>query len=372
MRILMGTLVMAALVAAKVTAADTVTVEPFGKTADGRDVEQYVLKSGDKYEARIMTLGATLRSFIMPDKDGKLSDVLLGFDEVAPYGSDANQYFGCTVGRVCNRIGGASFEVDGQTYKLFANDGSNTLHGGNGKSFDKVIWKAEPLKLDDGAGVEFTYFSPDGEEGFPGNLHASVRYVLTDDGALTMSYKATTDMLTPVNLTNHAYFNLSGHGAPTVLDHELMVDADSYTPTDDGLIPTGEIASVEGTPLDFRKSTVIGKRVDALTKTPAIGYDHNYVLRTPAGSVRKVAVLSHPGNGRAVEIWTDQPGLQFYSGNFLKGQSGKDGKTYAYRSAVCLEAQHYPDSVHHDNFPSTLLSPGDVYRQTTVYRFTVE
>lgn len=372
MRVLLGSIVLAALSTATVMASGTVRVEPFGKTADGKPVDQFVLTAPNGMEAHIITRGATLRSFVMPDKDGNKHDVLLGFDDVAGYESDGNQYFGCTVGRVCNRIGGASFAIDGQQYQLFANDGENTLHGGNGKSFDKVVWKGNPLQVDDGVGAEFTYFSPDGEEGFPGNLHVTVRYVLTDDGALVISYKATTDMMTPVNLTNHAYFNLSGHGAATVLDHELMIDADSYTPTDNGLIPTGEIATVEGTPLDFRKFTAIGSRIDPLTDTPAIGYDHNYVLSTPAGSIRKVAVLRHPGNGRSVTVETDQPGLQFYSGNFLKGQAGKDGKTYAYRSAVCLEAQHFPDSVHHENFPSIMLVPGNAYKQTTIYRFAVE
>lgn len=359
------------LSATLVVAAGTVTVEPFGMTKDGQQVDQFILKSPSGIEAHIITRGATLRALLMPDKDGNKADVVLGFDDVAGYESDSNQYFGCTVGRVCNRIGGASFEIDGLKYNLFANDGSNTLHGGNGKSFDKVLWKGVALELDDGVGAEFLYFSPDGEEGFPGNLHASVRYVLTDAGALVISYKATTDLLTPVNLTNHAYFNLAGAGAPTVLDHELMIEANSYTPTDSGLIPTGEIASVDGTPLDFRTSTPIGKRIDSLTETPSLGYDHNYVLSSPAGSVRRVAVLRHPESGRSLVVSTDQPGLQFYSGNFLKSQVGKEGKAYPYRSAVCLEAQYYPDAVHHDNFPSTWLQAGANYRQTTIYAFEV-
>lgn len=363
-----------ALACAIVANAETgkVTVEPFGKTADGTEVQQFVLSGKNGSTAKIITRGATLRSFTMTDDSGKVDDVLFGFDTVAGYESDANQYFGCTVGRVCNRIGGASFELNGQTYKLFANDGENTLHGGNGRSFDKVVWKGEKVEVEDGVGAEFSYFSPDGEEGFPGNLHATVRYVLSDDGALAITYKATADKETPVNLTNHAYFNLSGAGAPTILDHVLMIDADSYTPTDDGLIPTGEIKSLEGSPLDFRKPTAIGDRIDSLTNTPAIGYDHNYVLSSKSGKVRKVAVLRHPSNGRSVTVLTDQPGLQFYSGNFLKGQSGKDGKTYAYRSGLCLEAQHFPDSVHHDNFPSILLNNGETYHQTTVYKFAVE
>lgn len=355
-----------------VRAAGEVTVEPFGKTADGQEVKQFVLTGANGSTAKIISRGATLRSFTMKDNAGNVDDVLFGFDTVAGYESDDNQYFGCTVGRVCNRIGGASFELNDTTYNLFANDGDNTLHGGNGRSFDKVVWEGEEIEVADGVGVEFKYFSPDGEEGFPGNLHASVRFVLTDEGSLAISYKATADMETPVNLTNHAYFNLSGAGAPTILDHVLMIDADAYTPTDESLIPTGEIKSVEGTPLDFRKPTVIGKRIDPLTDTAAIGYDHNFVLTSPAGKVRKVAVLQHPTNGRSVTVLTDQPGLQFYSGNFLKGQTGKDGKTYAYRSGLCMEAQHFPDSVHHDNFPSILLSSGETYQQTTVYQFKTE
>lgn len=371
-RSLVGAAILSLLLINFAFAEGEVSVEPFGKTADGKEVKQFVLTGANGSTAKIITRGATLRSFTIKDNQGKVDDVLFGFDTVAGYESDDNQYFGCTVGRVCNRIDGASFELNGQTFKLFANDGENTLHGGNGRSFDKVVWEGAEVQVDDGVGVEFKYFSPDAEEGFPGNLHASVRYVLTDDGALAISYKATADMETPVNLTNHAYFNLSGAGAATILDHILMIDADSYTPTDETLIPTGEIKSVKGTPLDFQKPTVIGKRIDPLTDTAAIGYDHNFVLTSPAGKVRKVAVLSHPSNGRSVTVLTDQPGLQFYSGNFLKGQTGKDGKTYAYRSGLCLEAQHFPDSVHHDNFPSILLNSGETYRQTTVYRFATE
>lgn len=372
MRLTLLCLSLTALAATSAFAAGSVRVEPFGTTADGTPVEQFILTAANGTTASIITRGATLRSLVTRDRDGNEADIVLGFDSVAGYESEANQYFGCTVGRVCNRIGDAQFELDGKTYKLFANDGDNTLHGGNGRSFDKVVWKGKETEVEDGVGVQFTYFSPDGEEGFPGNLHATVTYVLTDDGALAISYAATTDMWTPVNLTNHAYFNLSGAGAPTVLDHQLMIDADAYTPTDDELIPTGEIASVEETPLDFRKSTVIGERIAALNDTPAMGYDHNYVLNGEAGEVRRVAVLRHPTNGRTLTVLTDQPGLQFYSGNFLKGQTGKGGKTYAHRSAICLEAQHFPDSVHHENFPPIWLDPGKTYRQTTVYRLSAE
>lgn len=349
-----------------------VAVEPFGQTADGKPVQQFTLTNSQGATAKIITRGATLRSLVVPDRQGKMADVLNGFDDVAGYESDANQYFGCTVGRVCNRIGDAQFELDGQIYKLFANDGDNTLHGGGPRSFDKVVWEGQEVQSDSGPSVEFRYFSPDGEEGFPGNLHVTVRYTLTDSNALAISYAATADMPTPVNLTNHAYFNLAGAGAATVLDHVLMIDADAYTPTDDELIPTGKIAAVEGTPLDFRQPTAIGKRIAQVAETAAKGYDHNYVLNHQGSGVRRVARLTHPGSGRVLEVHTDQPGLQFYSGNFLFGQRGKDGKTYAHRSACCLEAQHYPDSVNQPSFPSIVLSPGQTYSQTTIYQLSVE
>jgi aldose 1-epimerase len=289
---------------------------------------------------------------------------------VAGYESDKNQYFGCTTGRVCNRIAGASFELDGQTYKLAANDGANTLHGGATRSLDKVVWEGKVDESDASvAAVDFEYFSPDGEEGFPGNVHFGVRFALTDDNSLVMRYSATTDMRTPINLTNHAYFNLGGHGNGTILDHELQIMADAYTPTDDALIPTGEVASVVDTPLDFRKSTRIGERVDALTDTPAKGYDHNFVLRSPNTGIRPVAILKDPKSGRSLTVLSDQPGLQFYGGNFLFGQEGKDGQKYEYRGALCLEAQYFPDSVNQPNFPSILLDSGDEYAQTTIYRF---
>lgn len=354
------------------TAWAEVTVEPFGKTADGEEVRQFTLKNENGVSAKIITRGATLRSMIVPDQEGELADVLFGFDDVAGYESDGNQYFGPIVGRVCNRIADAQFELNGKTYELTANDGDNTLHGGGAESLDKVIWEGEAVESEHGAAVQFSYFSPDGQEGFPGNLHVRVRYTLTDKNAIVMAYEATADMTTPVNLTNHAYFNLAGAGAPTILDHVLMIDADRYTPTDDELIPTGEIASVDNTPLDFRTPTPIGERIDAVDQTASIGYDHNWVLNQQGSGVRRVARLTHPKNGRVLEVLTDQPGLQFYSGNFLEGQKGKEGKTYAHRSGLCLEAQHYPDSVHHSNFPSIILEPGETYRQTTIYRFGVE
>lgn len=360
----------AAVLFTSVSWAADVQVTDFGKTADGVKVEQFRLRGDGGVVVDIITRGATIRSIRVPDGDGKSIDIVNGFDDVAGYESEANQYFGCTTGRVCNRIGGAEFEIDGKTYNLAANDGDNTLHGGAERSLDKVIWKGKVVDGEAGAAaVEFTYFSPDGEEGFPGNVHFTVRFALTAENELVIRYSATTDMLTPINLTNHAYFNLGGHGNGTILDHELQILADAFTPTDDELIPTGEIESLDGSPLDFRKSTRIGERIESLTDTAALGYDHNYVLQNPGTGVRQIAKLRDRASGRTLTVLSDQPGLQFYSGNFLSGQSGKDGKSYVHRGALCLEAQHFPDSVNQPNFPPIWLRPGDEYRQTTIYRF---
>lgn len=350
--------------------AAEVNVSGFGKTAAGEPVEQFRLTGDGGVVVELISLGATIRSILVPDKDGQVADVVNGFDDVAGYQSAGNQYFGCTTGRVCNRIGGAKFTLDGETYTLAANDGQNTLHGGAKRSLDKVIWKGVVDRSDPGiAAVDFSYFSPDGEEGFPGNVHFTVRFALTPDNSLLMRYSATTDLRTPINLTNHAYFNLAGHGSGTILDHELQILADSYTPTDDQLLPTGKIESVAGLPIDFRESTRIGDHLDQLTETPAKGYDHNFVLRGEGSGIREVARLRDPASGRGLAVLTDQPGLQFYSGNFLSGQIGKAGKAYPYRGALCLEAQHFPDSPNRPEFPGIWLAPGDEYRQTTIYRF---
>jgi aldose 1-epimerase len=352
------------------TRAADVNVSSFGKTAAGEPVERFRLTGDGGVVVELISLGATIRSILVPDKDGQVADVVNGFDDVAGYQSAGNQYFGCTTGRVCNRIGGAKFTLDGETYTLAANDGQNTLHGGAKRSLDKVIWKGVVDRSDPGiAAVDFSYFSPDGEEGFPGNVHFTVRFALTPDNSLLMRYSATTDLRTPINLTNHAYFNLAGHGSGTILDHELQILADSYTPTDDQLLPTGKIESVAGLPIDFREPTRIGKHIDQLTETPAKGYDHNFVLRGEGRGIREVARLRDPVSGRGLAVLTDQPGLQFYSGNFLSGQTGKAGKAYPYRGALCLEAQHFPDSPNRPEFPGIWLDPRDEYRQTTIYRF---
>ena len=353
---------------------DEPKVEPFGKTKNGEAVELITLKSDKGLVAKVMTRGATLVQLNVPDKAGKAADVLLGFDDVAGYESEDNQYFGCTTGRVCNRIAKGKFTLDGKEYTLAINNEPNHLHGGVERSLDKVVWKAKPYSNDKGQGVRLSYTSPDGEEGYPGNLEVTVSfYVPKDANRIAISYKATTDKATPVNLTNHAYFNLSGEGSATVLDHILRLNADSYTPTDETLIPTGKIESVEGTELDFRKPTRIGKRVEPLNDTGAIGYDHNFVLNPKADDERLTlaAILRDPASGRVMRVSTSQPGIQFYSGNFLKGQKGKGGKTYAHRSALCLETQHYPDSVNHAEFPNTILKPGETFESTTTYGFSV-
>ena len=355
------------------TFADVPQAESFGKTKDGEAVEIYTLKSSKGLVAKVMTRGATLVQLHVPDKDGNAADVILGFDDVAGYEGEGNQYFGCTTGRVCNRIAKGKFTLDGKEYTLAVNNDVNHLHGGEERSLDKVVWKAKPVSNDKGTGVIFSYSSPDGEEGYPGKLDITVRYfVPKDDNRVAISYSAKTDKATPVNLTNHAYFNLSGEGSKTVLNHVLKLNADKYTPTDDTLIPTGEIASVSDTELDFTKPTRIGKRIKTLNDTAAIGYDHNFVLNdaVEGKDYRFAAMLQDPMSGRRLRIMTTEPGIQFYSGNFLMDQEGKGGKAYAHRSALCLETQHYPDSVNHDNFPSTILKPGDEYTSTTILGFS--
>lgn len=374
-RTVFAVLAMLACLTTVASAADseaTAVVRPFGKTADGKAVDEYVLTNSHGLTVSIISRGATIRRILTKDRDGKSADIVNGFDDVAGYEGEGNQYFGCTTGRVCNRIANGRFTLNGKEYSLAVNNEPNHLHGGVKRSLDKVVWKGRIIEPQDGVGAAFSYTSPDGEEGYPGNLKITVRYTLTDDDRLSIRYLATTDAATPVNLTNHSYFNLAGAGAPTVLDHQLQLEADQYTPTDDTLIPTGEIASVDGTVLDFRKLTRIGDRIDELTETPAIGYDHNYVLRNQTGSNALAATLKDPSSGRVLKIYTQEPGIQFYSGNFLFGQEGKGGKKYAHRSALCLEDQHYPDSVNQPNFSSIILKPGEQYKKTTVYEFSAE
>jgi aldose 1-epimerase len=347
----------------------------FGIASTGEPVKLYEVSLAGGPTARFINWGASLVGLDVPDRDGKVADVVFGFDTLAEYEGDKNQYFGCTVGRTCNRIGGGKFSLDGVAYQLERNEKPkllNHLHGGRARSMTRVVWNAQPFLTNDTGGVVFTYKSPDGEEGYPGELKAEVRYTLTKGNELRIEYSATTDKPTPVGLTNHAYFNLAGAGAATINDHLIQINAQGYTPVDEALVPTGEIAPVEGTALDFRKPRRIGDRVDELTPTSAIGYDHNWVLDrsgAKAGELAVAAVLTEPTSGRRLTVLTDQPGLQFYGGNFLKGDTGKKGQVYAYRSGLCLETQHFPDSPNHPNFPSVILRPGETYKHVCVYQF---
>jgi len=348
-----------------------VTRQPFGSTKDGKSVELFTLRNKNGMEAKITNYGGIVVSLLAPDRNGKMGDVVLGYGTLDEYIAD-NPYFGALIGRYGNRIGNARFTLEGVEYKLAANDGVNTLHGGV-KGFDKVVWEAEEAEAKDGAALRLTYVSPDGEEGFPGRLKTEVVYTLTDANELKLDYGAVTDKATVVNLTHHSYFNLAGEGSGLILDHLLTLDADQFTPVDTGLIPTGELRSVEGTPMDFRKPTRIGERigVDDEQLKRGRGYDHNWVLNKTTNELTLVARVEDPSSGRIMEILTTEPAIQFYSGNFLTGKNvGKSGRPYVYRSGFCLETQHYPDSPNKPEFPSTVLDPRDKYTSTTVYRFS--
>lgn len=343
-------------------------VVPFGKLEDGRAAHRFRLENVNGLVAEFTDFGATLVALQLPDRNGEAADVVLGFDDVAGYAGGDNQFFGCTAGRVANRIAGASFELDGRMVNVTANDGDHCLHGG-AQGLGQRLWTASALAGEGERGLRFEYLSVDGEEGFPGNLRVTVDYWLTDANELRLEYRATTDATTVVNLTHHSYWNLSGAGAATVLDHELQILAERFTEAGEGLIPTGEILSVVGTPLDFRESRRIGARLEALIDTAALGYDHNYVLDSEGAALALAAVLREPASGRILEVWTDEPGLQFYSGNFLFGQVGKGGVPYPLRGALCLEPQHFPDSPNQPAFPPITLEPGDLYEKVTVFRF---
>jgi aldose 1-epimerase len=348
----------------------SVQKKEFGKTDDGTAVDQYVLTNANGVVAKVITFGAALAELHVPDRDGKLEDVVLGFVDLKGYLGN-QPYLGATVGRFANRIAKGKFTLDGTEYTLALNNGPNTLHGGT-KGFDKAVWSAQPLKVADGVAVKFTYVSKEGEEGYPGNLTTTVVYTLTNQNEVKIDYTATTDKATPVNLTNHSYFNLAGAGSGTILGHELTLEADQYTPSDDTLIPTGEIKTVAGTPLDFTRPNTIGSRLDQLTGDPK-GYDHNYVLRKNGKSPALAARVREPKSGRVLEMYTTEPGVQLYTSNFMDGKlKGKGGVAYNKHQAFCLEAQHYPDSVHHANFPSVILRPGKSYTQTTVYKFSTK
>ncbi|MFT7170419.1 MAG: aldose 1-epimerase [Paracoccaceae bacterium] len=340
-----------------------VTTAPFGTLKDGRQATAFTLRNSQGMVAVLTDFGATLVSLEMPDSEGRTADVVLGFDDVSGYESDRNQYFGCIAGRVANRLKDARFELDGELYELPANNDPHTLHGGD-VGFNGRLWDASK---GGGAEVTFRYESPSGEEGFPGALTTAVTYALSDDGVLTLTYEATTDAPTICNLTHHSYFNLGGHGSGPIADHELMILADGVTACDDTMIPTGEIMNVTGTAFDFRKAKPIGTDLEKVIATPALGYDHNFVLNTKSG--KACAELHDPRSGRTLQISTDQPGIQFYTGNFLFGQEGKDGQTYDIRSACCLETQAFPAAPSHSHFPSIVLRPGETYTQTTSHHF---
>ena len=349
------------------------TVAPFGRMPDGKAVEVYTLTNARGMVVRAITYGAIIQAIRVPDRSGRLNDVTLGYDSLPGY-LTSSPYFGAVVGRYANRIARGRFTLEGRTYRLATNNGPNHLHGGM-KGFDKVVWTATSFQRGDTAGVRFEHTSPSGDEGYPGDLRVRVSYALTSENELVVEYRATTDRPTPLNLSQHSYFNLAGEGQGDILHEVLTIHADRYTPVDSTLIPTGELAPVAGTPLDFRAPTPIGARIDRADPQLRYGkgYDHNFVLdRSGAGLIAAVHLLD-PASGRTLDISTTEPGLQFYSGNFLDGTiTGKGGHSYGHRSAVVLETQHFPDSPNHPNFPSTILRPGNEYRSMTVFRFGVE
>jgi len=346
--------------------------EPFGEI-DGHAVTLYTLTNKHRLQARIMDYGGVVVSLRVPDREGKLADVVLGFDTVAEY-PEKSQYFGCITGRYANRIAKGKFSLDGKEYTLATNNEPNHLHGGV-KGFNQYVWKGTAMETPDGPALKLVWSSPDGDEGYPGKLDCEVTYTLTQGNALRIDYKAVTDKPTVLNLTNHSYWNLSGEGSATVLDHELTILADRYTPVDETSIPTGEVAPVEGTPLDFRKPTVVGARIgeDHGQLKNGLGYDHNYVFKNVRdGKMIHMATLRDPKSGRIMDVDSTEPAIQFYTGNFLDGRTGKGGKPYAHRSALCLETQTFPDSPNRPSFPSPVLRPGQTYETTTIYTFSAK
>ncbi len=348
-----------------------ITRRAFGKTKEGTPVDLFTLRNTKGAEARICNYGGLVISLKVPDRNGKFGDVVLGYDMLDGY-LKSSPYFGAIIGRYGNRIAKGKFTLNGKEYTLAINNGPNALHGGI-KGFDKVVWTPKILATPDGPALELRYLSKDAEEGFPGNLSVIAVYTLTEDNGLKLDYTATTDKDTVVNLTQHSYFNLAGKGDN--LHHEVMIKADKFTPVDSTLIPTGELRPVEGTPFDFRKSTAIGARINQDDEQLKFGkgYDHNWVINKPAGKLGIMARVYEPTSGRVLEVLSTEPGLQFYTGNFLDGTiTGKGGWVYQFRNAFCMEPQHYPDSPNHPNFPSVVLKPGQVYKHTLIYRFSVQ
>lgn len=351
--------------------AGSIAVSPHGRLADGTPVNLYTLRNRAGMEVRISAYGGVVTHMFVPDRNGKMGDVVLGYDDLAGY-LKTSPYFGCLVGRYGNRIAKGQFALDGQTYTLATNNYPNHLHGGV-KGFDKVLWNAKPGVRADGPFVELTYTSPDGEEGYPGSLEVKAVYSLLTDNSLKLDYTATTDKATIVNLTQHSYFNLAGKG--DILGHEVQINADKFTPVDATLIPTGELRPVAGTPFDFRTPTTIGARItqDEEQLKFGLGYDHNWVITDSTNALKLHARVYEPTSGRVLEILSTEPALQFYSGNFLDGAIvGKNSITYDFRTGFCMEPQHYPDSPNKPGFPSTVLKPGQVYRNTIVQRFKVQ
>ncbi len=345
--------------------------EPFGTAPDGTPVDLYTLRNSSGMEARIMTYGGIIVSLKVPDKDGKLGDVVLGYDNLDSYVKNS-PYFGAMIGRYGNRIAKGHFTLDGKEYTLAVNNGPNSLHGGL-KGFDKRNWKATTRQSQDGAQLVLDYTSPDGEEGYPGTLKVTAVYTIMRDNALRLEFTATTDKDTVVNLTQHSYFNLAGKG--TILGHIVTIPADKFTPVDSTLIPTGELRPVEGTPFDFRTPTAIGARIDQDDQQLKFGggYDHNWVINKEMGKLDLMAKVYEPESGRVLDIFSTEPGLQFYSGNFLDGTiTGKYGWTYQHRSAIAMEPQHFPDSPNKPEFPTTELKPGETYHHTMMYRFSIQ
>ncbi|MBL87541.1 MAG: galactose-1-epimerase [Winogradskyella sp.] len=345
----------------------------FGKTEDGTIIEQYSLKNANGVELKVITYGGRITSLKVPNKDGKLENVVLNFDNIKDYEKD-NPFFGALIGRYGNRIANGKFTLEGNEYNLKTNDGKNHLHGGvNG--FDRVIWTAEPMENENGSALKLSYKSKDGEEGYPGNLDVEVIYTLTNDNEVEVSYKAATDKATVVNLTQHAYFNLTGDFSKDILNHDVVIAADAYLPVDKTLIPTGEIRNVEGTPFDFTSAKKIGKDINANNEQlkRGKGYDHCWVLNGEKGNMRLVASAYDESSGRFMEIYSEEPAIQFYTGNFLDGTLPiPDGGTYAHRTGFCLETQHYPDSPNQAEFPSTALQPGETYSTKTTFKFLVK
>ena len=339
---------------------------------EGKPVHLYTLKNAHGVEVQAMNYGGIIMAIRVPDRKGQLADIVLGHETMEGYVPNP-PYIGAVVGRYANRIANGTFQLDGKTYTLPKNDGPNTLHGGVNRTFDKVVWDAEPLKGK--MGVAFTYLSKDGEEGFPGNLKVKVTYTLTDANELVIDYEATTDKATPINVSQHSYFNLAGEGTGDILNQEIMINADRFTPVDKNLIPTGELRAVKGTPIDFTTSTKIGARIDDQYDQLVLGhgYDHNFVINRNGPGLTLAARVYDPGSGRVLEVSTTQPGVQFYTGNFLDGTvTGKKGHVYKRRNAFCLETQHYPDSPNHPDFPNTILKPGETFHEQAVFKFSAK